>query len=121
MSKLIDKIKALLVEEAPPATPPPTPPPPHNPLDIKDPLPPAEPPPAEPPPPVDPVEAQIAEALKLQKATLEGAFEEKLKNIKSDTKPPAITPPPAEPAEGVDFKRWNEEVSKINKRISHLN
>ena len=90
--------------------------------------PPVTPPPVTPPatPPATPpgksIQETIDEALRIQKAEMEAGFKEKLKGITSNTTPPpAVAPPPEPPAEGVDFKKWNQKVSEISKRIANQN
>jgi len=114
MSSIIDKIKELVNQAETPADPAPPAPetPPAPPVNTPE-------PPADPPQPEAP---NIEELLKKQKEELEASFEEKLKNIKSDTRPPApAAQPPAQPesAGGVDGQAWNKRLNEIKEKLNY--
>ena len=66
------------------------------------------------------MELKITAALEKQKIEMEAVYNEKLKNVKSNSLPPQVGAPVV-PAvqEGVDFKKWNEKVNGIRKRIAN--
>lgn len=71
----------------------------------------------------DEVTKKIDAALEKQKIELTAVFNDKLKDVQSNSKPPAtVTPETIEaPKDGVDFEKWNKTVEEINKRNSNQN